>query len=202
MNLRSLCALMTLVAALACSREDGSAPAPGLPTGPFLEFTVAGAGFDAESFGPRLAGVTEHWVYDPATDQTRIHISGVQGPWRVGIDFLVAASGPGTRAADTSYRGMDRSFSVWLSDHATRKHVALIGVDAKLTLEPNDDDRSSLSGTFRGRFAVGARTTGRDILGVPPEDRSYAEIRDGRFRVRWKDTLNGAGERWPAPPRS
>lgn len=202
MALRSLCALMTLVATLACSRDDGSAPASHLPPDPFLQFTVVGAGFDTESFGPRLADVTGHWVYEPGTGQTRIHLSGVQGPWRVGIDFLVPASGPGTRAADTSYRGMDRSFSVWLSDHATRRHVALIGVDAELTLAPNDDDPSSLSGSFTGRFAVGARTTGRDVLGVPPEERSYAEIRDGRFRVRWKDTLNGAGERWPAPPRS
>lgn len=202
MSFRSLCALLTLVAALACSRDDGSTPAPGLPAAPFVEFTVAGAGFDAKSFGPRLADATGHWVYDPQTDQTRIHVSGVQGPWRVGIDFLVPSSGPGTRSADTSYRGMDRSFSVWLSDHATREHVALIGVDAELTLEPNDDDPSSMSGTFTGRFAVGARTTGRDILGVSPDDRRYAEIRDGRFRVRWKDTLNGAGERWPDAPRS
>lgn len=188
------------VACLACTPENPSEREE--PRTPRLSFTVEGAGFDGQTFGPGLTDVTEHWVYDPRTQRTHVHISGNVGRWRAGVDLSLPKGGPGTYQADTSYRGMDRGFSIALADHADGSRIAFVGADATVTLEQNPDDPDWMSGTFSGRFAVGARTTGRDILGIPPEDRTYATIRDGHFRVRWKDTFHGKGERWPVDPRS
>lgn len=195
--------LLALAAAAACSPTDQSGDRPS--GGHQLSFTVDGASFGTRSFGPELTEVEQHWVYDPQTERTHIHISGVADgptPLRVGIDLSVPRSGPGTYDADTSFKGMDRGFSVALADHATAEKTALVGTHATLVLEPNVNEPDWMTGTFSGRFAVGHRTTGRDILGIPPEEREYAEIRDGRFRVRWRDSLHGRGQRWPAPPAS
>lgn len=185
-----------------------AAPEPGqdppTPSGPFLSFHLEGAGFQGRTFGPGLADFTGYWLYDPHTQQTQIHLSGNDGSWRAGLDLAVTLSGPGTYEADPSYRGIDRGFVVALADHATGTRIGLVASDATLKLEPNAGDPDSMSGTFSGRFAVGNRTTGRDILDTPDEERRYATIRDGRFRVRWRDTMHGKGRRWPrgSDPRS
>ncbi len=200
--LRSLLAAITLALGLSCSRQPTGDEGANDASGARLIFTVEEASFGVRTFGPAFTDRADRWVYDPHTKQTRIHMAGTQGGWRVGLDFVVPLSGPGEYTSDTSYRGMDRSFSVALADHRTGQHVALIGVEATLILDPNDSAPQWMSGTFSGRFAVGARSTGRDVLDMAADERTYATIREGRFRVQWKDTLHGAGRTWPIDPQS
>lgn len=181
---------------IACSAPE-TAEHTSTPGGPFLSFRVDGAGFDGRRFGPGLADFTGYWLYDPHTQQTQVHLSGSDAPWRAGLDLAVKSSGPGTYEADPTYRGIDRGFVVALADHTTGTRIGLVAADATLVLESNASDPDWMSGTFSGRFAVGHRTTGRDILDTPPEERTYATIRDGRFRVQWRDTMHGKGRRWP-----
>lgn len=173
---------------------------PSDPGGPLLSFTVHGAGFGTETFGPELNDVTEHWVYDPSAGRTRIHISGMQGDWRAGIDFVLPLSGPGRYRADTSYKGIDRAFLIALADHRTGRRIALVAVDAAVELEDNRAAPHVLTGTFSGRFAVGQRTTGRDVLRQPESERTHATVEHGRFRLHFRDTLHGAGTGWPEDP--
>lgn len=172
---------------------------------PTLSFTVDGAGLEAASFEPAPGEVTHRWMFNPETKRTHVHVSGPassESPWKVGIELAIPLSGPGTYTADTSHLGVDRSFSIALLNLDTRSRIALVGADAKLVLEPMTEESDWLTGTFSGRFAIGHRSTGRDILQIPPEDREYAEIRSGRFRARWQDTMHGKAERWPKPPDS
>ena len=70
-------ALTTLVSCKAPPEVEE--PQSEVSTGPLLTFTVDGAGFDERTFAPDLTTMTNHWVYDPRTKQTRIHISGQEG---------------------------------------------------------------------------------------------------------------------------
>jgi len=198
-TIASLLAILALGAGTSCSAPPTDGRGKPEQSRPLLTFTVEGGGLGTATFGPGLSDVDDHWVYDPSTGQTQIHIAGSQGDQRVGIDFVVPLSGPGRYRANTSYKGIDRAFVVALADPRTGERIALVGVDAEIEVEASDRAAHILTGTFAGRFAVGRRTTGTDVLTQRPEQRTYATIEGGRFRLRFRDTLHGRGRLWPGP---
>ena len=173
---------------------------PGLPPLPALEFEVEDGKNAGRQFGPDLDNLRGHWFYDPSTGRTNIHVSGQKGDWRVGLDLIVPISQPGSYQTDPSHRGIDRSFFLSLANHITRRREALVAENATVEIRRNPLDPSFLSGQFSGRFAIGARTTGRDILQTPIAERKYARIKSGAFVVPYQDILNGRGRPGPEQP--
>lgn len=197
--------LVILTVALVLGVAAGCSPSADREAGPLrsdLTFTLAGADLGTQTFGPDLADPTGHWVFDPRTARTRIHVSGSSGPWRTGVDFVVPLDRDGTYVADSSHGGIDRAFVVSLANHVDGRRIGLVATDATLDLRLDGSDPAWLVGTFSGRFAVGRRSTGRDVLAQSEEERAFADLREGRFRVRYEDTLHGRGRPWAAPAPS
>ena len=196
--MRALLTILVLVSVVGCSGPPSPTPAPG---GRQLSFSVRGVeGLGDETFHPRPAATEGHWVFDPKTERTTIRVAGATEPWRISIDLVLPLDGDGTYHADPSHRGIDRAFVLALMNEETGRRISLVATEASVVLARDPSATDWLVGRFSGRFAVGARTTGRDILSQPAEERRYADVRDGRFHVAFEDTMHGAGSRWPASP--
>lgn len=196
--MRALLTTVVLVSILACTGPPSPSPAP---AGRQLSFSVRGVeGLGDETFHPRSEAIEGHWVFDPNTERTTIRVAGAAEPWRISLDLVLPVDADGTYHADPSHRGIDRAFVLALMNERTGRRISLVATAASVALARDPSAPDWLVGSFSGRFAVGARTTGRDILSQPAEERRYADVRDGRFRVEFEDTMHGAGTRWPASP--
>lgn len=164
---------------------------------PLLRFAVSGGGLGERTFGETLDDVNGSWLFDRRSRQTEVHLSGQQGSLRIGLDLSIPLRGPGTYEARSEYHGIDRRFIVALTDHATGERISLVAVEASATLATSPADPSWLEGRFQGRFAVGRRSSGRDVLDTPPGKRTFATISEGRFAIGFADTLRGRGRLWP-----
>jgi len=168
-----------------------------------LSFSVAGSVAEeaaaGPTFGPQLADATGYWLYDPPTGRTQVHLSGRDGRWRVGLDLALPLAALGRYRSDTSYRGVDRAFQLTLHDTRDGRHLSLVAAGAEVELDEYDPGSGVLGGRFEGRFAVGHRTSGVDILSQPEAERRYVRVGDGRFRLPFRDTLSGRGTLWPTP---
>ena len=188
--------LFTLSLVVGCAKGSGDPPAA--PAGPELAFSVSGVASAPPSFGPALSEMDARWVFDPQTERTTIHVSGRDAEWHTTLNVILPLQQAGRYEADPSHRGIDRAFQVTLYNDLNGALTALIAVDAHVELSMDPHEPDALVGQFAGRFAVGKRSTGRDILRTPPEERVLAEIKNGSFRALYRDTLHDRGQRWPA----